>query len=212
MSIRVLIVDDHGILRAGLRTLIGADPALEVVGEAANGDEAIQQAQALHPEIVLMDIGMPGMDPLDATRYLVENLPGTRVLILSMHEDSVIALEYLRAGASGYAIKRATESELLDAIHAVWRGMIYVHPVLFKALIAPGERSIPKQPTELNVLTCREREILCYLVQGYTNRQIADALCISMRTVETHRANLMEKLNLHSRVDLVRYAAEHKLV
>ncbi len=212
MAIRIVIADDHRILRAGLKTLLCSDPGIEVVGEATSGDEAIQKAQELHPDIVLLDIGMPGMNTLEATRCLVQNLPDTRVLILTMHEDSALVQEYLRAGASGYIVKRAAESELVDAIYAVWRGMIYVHPALMRTLISLPDKSTHKATTDVDTLTSREIEILRYIVKGHTNRQIADALNISVRTVETHRSNLMDKLGLHSRVELVRYATEHRLL
>ena len=218
MPIRILIVDDHRILRAGLRTLLSADSNLEVVGEAANGLDAINAAQTLRPNIVLMDIGMPGVDALEATRRLVQSTADLRVLILTMHEDSALLQEYIRAGASGYIIKRAAESELIDAIYAVWRGIIYIHPALIPSLVTVPAKEPPKtasKPTpsvENGVLTSREIEILRLIVHGHTNQQVAKTLNISVRTVETHRANLMDKLNLHSRVELVRYAAEHGMV
>ena len=211
MPIRILIADDHRILRAGLRTLLSPDPNIEVVGEATSADEALQIAKDVGPDIVLMDIGMPGMDALEATRALVR-LPDTRVLILTMHEDGALLQEYIRAGASGYIIKRAAESELVDAIYAVWRGMIYIHPSLMKSLVTPERKTEAKYPMETEPLTTREIEILRMIVRGHTNRQIGSALNISTRTVESHRSNLMEKLNLHSRVELVRYASEHGLI
>ena len=210
MAIRILIADDHRILRAGLRTLLGADLNLEVVGEATSGEEAMCAAAELHPDIVLMDISMPGPGGLETIRRLKGTVPDARVLILTMHEDSAMIQEYLRAGASGYITKRAAETELVDAIYAVWRGMIYLHPTLMRALVAPP-RPAPAIPSE-EPLTSRELDILRLVVRGNTNRQIAEKLTISVRTVETHRANIMEKLNLHSRAELVRYAAEHGLM
>lgn len=212
MAIRILIADDHQILRAGLKTLLHTDSNLVVVGEATSSDEALEQAQQLNPDIVLMDISMPGSDGLETTRQLIQTLPSTRVLMLTMHEDRTFLQEYLRAGVSGYIIKRAAESELIDAIYAVWRGMIYVHPSLMQALVAPDPKAAHKGQTDMDTLTLRELDILRYLVHGHTNRQIAEALNISVRTVETHRSNLMDKLNLHSRVDLVRYATDRGLV
>lgn len=212
MAIRILIADDHRILRAGLKSLLTSDSNLEVVGEATTGVEALQAAQALRPDIVLMDIGMPGNEGLEATREMIQVVPEARVLMLTMHEDSAMLQECLRAGASGYIIKRAAESELIDAIYAVNRGIIYVHPSLMRGLVTPVQKSTSSRREDPNTLTLREVDILRLIVKGHTNRQIADALNISVRTVETHRANLMEKLNLHSRVELVRYASEHKLV
>jgi len=211
MSIRIVIADDHRILRAGLKTLLGTDINLEVVGEATNFEESIQRVDELHPDILLMDIGMPGMDGLEALPLLKKTAPETRILVLTMHEDSALVQAYVHAGASGYIIKRAAESELIDAIYAVWRGMIYIHPSMMRSLVAP-HMEIPPAQFQPDKLTSREAEVLRLIVQGYTNRQIAVALSISVRTVETHRGNIMDKLNLHSRVDLVRYAAQHGLV
>jgi len=212
MAIRILIVDDHRLLRAGLKTLLNSDPNLEVVGEATSGDEVFQVVQETHPDVVLMDMGMQGMDGLEATRQLVQNFPGIRVLIMTMYEDSALVKECIRAGATGYIIKRAAESELIDAIYAVWRDMIYIHPSMMQSLISPSQKSGSQVSKKIEPLTVREIEILRLIVKGYTNRQIGSALNISIRTVETHRSNVMEKLNLHSRVELVRYATEQGLL
>jgi len=209
MAIRILIADDHRLLRAGLKALLSSDANLEVVGEATTGAEALQAVITLRPDIALMDIGMAGNEGLEATREVISTVPETRVVILTMHEDSAMLKESLRAGASGYVIKRAAESELIDAIYAVQRGIIYVHPSLMRTLVAPPPRVKSVVQEEANSLTSREIDILKLIVKGHTNRQIADTLSISVRTVETHRANLMGKLDLHSRVDLVRYANDH---
>ncbi len=151
MAIRILIVDDHRLLRAGLKTLFSADPNLEVVGEAANGEEAIWCAEQTRPDVVLLDISMPESNSLEITRRLVETMPNTRILILTMHEDSALIQAYLQAGAAGYIIKRAAESELIDAIYAVWRGMIYVHPSMMRLIMStdrptpPPRRDIPNR-------------------------------------------------------------------
>ncbi|MRS03243.1 response regulator transcription factor, partial [bacterium] len=160
----------------------------------------------------LMDIGMPGNENLFATRQLIQELPGTRVIILTMHEDGALLQECLRAGASGYIIKRAVEAELVDAIYAVNRGIIYIHPSLMPLLVARPVKNEGARFSDPDSLTEREKEILTLIVQGYTNREMGDSLKISVRTIETHRSNIMEKLNLHSRVDLVRYAKEHNLL
>ena len=212
MAIRIIIADDHGILRAGLKSLLGADPNLEVVGEANNGLDTLRLVKELKPNIALMDIGMPGNEGLDATRQLIRDFPETRVIILTMHEDGALLQETLRAGASGYIIKRAVEAELIDAIYAVNRGIIYIHPSLMPLLVARPVKGDVAKFSDPDTLTEREKEILTLIVQGYTNREMGDTLNISVRTVETHRSNIMEKLNLHSRVDLVRYAKEHKLI
>lgn len=212
MSIRILIVDDHRLLRAGLKTLLTSDPNIEVVGEATSGYEALKVVQDVQPDVVLMDMGMQGMDGLEATRRLLQKDPKLRVLILTMYEDKELVRECISAGARGYIIKRAAESELINAIYAVWRDMIYIHPSLMSSLVSPAEKD-SHEGKDVDALTARELEVLHLILKGYTNRQISEALNIQIRTVETHRANVMDKLNLHSRVELVlRYATERKLV
>jgi two-component system response regulator NreC len=212
MSIGILIADDHGVLRAGLRALLKAEPDLVVVGEAADGQQALQAAAELRPDVVLLDLSMPGLNGIDVTRQLKVDMPDMRVLILTVHEDGGLLQEAIRVGASGYIIKRAVESELINAIRAVFRGEMYVHPAMTRALMKElAPRSVPDSDP-VKVLTRREIEVLRYIAQGHTNRQIADALCLSVRTVESHRANLMSKLNLNSRVELVHYAMEHGLL
>mgnify|MGYP001137931491 CR=1 FL=1 len=212
MPIRIFIADDHGVLRAGLRTLLNAEPDMTVVGEAADGYEAIRLAEELRPDVVLLDISMPGPGGIEVTRRLRQRIPQTRVLILTVHEDESLLLEALRVGAAGYIIKRAVESELINAIHAVWRGDLYVHPAMTRALLRDLQPSAIPEESPPEPLTPREVEVLRLVAQGYTNRQIAEALNISVRTVETHRANLTAKLHLNSRVELVRYAREHGLL
>jgi two-component system, NarL family, response regulator NreC len=216
MSIRILIVDDHGVLRAGLKALLSAEPDFEVVQDASNGTDALRLAADLNPDVVLLDMSMPGPNGIEVTRQLKKTLPEIRILILTVHEDEVMLQEAIQAGASGYILKRAVESELIDAIQAVWRGDLYVHPAMTRALfkaISPATHPAPGSQEELvEALTPREAEVLRLIAQGYTNRQMADQLSISVRTVESHRANLMGKLGLRSRVDLVRYAKENKLI
>ncbi len=210
--IRILIADDHGVLRAGLRALLDAEPDLQVVGEAADGQKALHLADELCPDVVLLDISMPGPNGIEVVRRLNETLPDARVLILTVHEDENLLRATLRSGAAGYIGKRAVESELINAIRAVWRGDVYVHPSMTHVLLkdispAPNSAQDPAEP-----LTPREIDVLRLIAQGYTNRQTAKALCIGVRTVETHRANLMAKLGLRGRVALVRYAREHGLL
>lgn len=212
MPIRILIADDHRILRAGLKSLMNPEKNLVVVGEVTSGPEAIESVRLLKPDIVLMDVGMPGNEKLEALKQIIQEEPATRVLILTMYEDLALLQECLIAGASGYIVKRAAETELVDAINAVHKGIIYVHPSLMRGLVEIQTKRARTTTLDPDQLTPREIEILRYLVQGYTNRQIADELQISMRTVETHRANLMGKLNLHNRLELIRYANEHKLI
>ncbi|HEX9116354.1 MAG TPA: response regulator transcription factor, partial [Anaerolineae bacterium] len=196
MSIGILIADDHGVLRAGLRALLNAEHDLQVLGEAADGQEALAVATELRPDIVLLDLSMPGMNGIEVTRQLKAALPATLVLILTVHEDESLLQEAIRVGASGYIIKRAVESELINAIRAVSRGEMYVHPAMTRALMKDLAPRVVSNTDPLKILTRREIEVLRYIAQGHTNRQIADALCLSVRTVESHRANLMSKLNL----------------
>ena len=211
MAIRILIVDDHGILRAGLRALLSSEPGFEVVGEAADGVKSVELAKGLQPEVVLMDISLPDLGGLDATRQILSSFPEMRVLLLTVHEDYSLVREAIKVGAAGYILKRALESELLDAIRAVSRGELYIHPAMTRALL---EETSVTQENDLGgvTLTHREYEVLRMIAHGYTNRQIAEQLNLSIRTVESHRSNLMNKLGLHSRVDLVRYATRHQLI
>lgn len=212
MSIRIVLADDHRLLRAGIKTLLNGDPSIEVVGEATTGGEALDVTREMLPDILLLDIGMSGNENLEALRQVLIEVPKTKVLLLTMHEDSALLQECLRAGASGYIIKRAAESELVDAIYAVQRGIIYIHPSLMASLVNPAQEISAKTTRQKQPLTSREIDVLKLIVQGYTSKQIAEALTLSTRTVETHRSNIMEKLDLHTRVDLVRYASQHNLL
>ena len=212
MGIRILIADDHGVVRAGLRALLSTERDLVVVGEAADGGEAIRMAEELRPDVVLMDVSMPGEGGIDITRRLIALHLGVRVLILTIHEDESLLHEAIRVGAAGYILKRAVEQELMSAIRAVARGEIYVHPAMTRALLAGIERPILPENVAPEALTPRETDVLRLVAEGYTNRQIAEKLTLSVRTFESHRANLMAKLQLHSRVELMRYAANHGLL
>jgi two-component system response regulator NreC len=209
MPTRILIADDHGVLRAGLTALLNAEPDLQVVGEASTGEEALRLAAELCPDLVLMDISMPDLGGIEATRRLLEVLPGVRVLMLTVHEDIGLVREAIHAGAAGYIPKRAVKTELINAIRTVLRGDVYVHPAMMRALLAETPTAPALPEPEAEPLTPREIDVLRLIVKGYTNSQIADLLSISVRTVEYHRGNLTGKLNLHSRVELIRYAAEH---
>jgi two-component system response regulator NreC len=212
LSIEVLITDDHGVLRAGLRVLLNREPDIRVVGEAADGGQALQLCATLKPDVVLMDVSMPGDDGIETTRKLKTSWPNIRVLILTVHEDSSLLQEAIRAGASGYIVKRAAESELVDAIRAVARGQTYLHPTMTHALLVEADLVAGPEEGPDSVLSPRERQVLRLIARGHTNPQIADLLTLSVRTIESHRANLMAKLDLHSRVELVRYAAQHGLL
>jgi len=209
MPMRILIVDDHGVLRAGLRALLNAEPDLHVVGEAADGQTGLRLATELSPDLVLMDITMPGMSGIQVTRQLKETLPGTRVLILTLHEDESLLREAIRAGASGYILKQAVEAELISAIRAVGRGELYIHPAMTRALLKDVSPLLVPEENPTEPLSPRELEVLRLVAQGHTNRQVAEMLHLSVRTVESHRANLMDKLGLSSPAQLVRYAIEH---
>jgi two-component system response regulator NreC len=212
MTIRILVADDHGVLRAGLRALLNAEPDMKVVSDASDGAEALQLAISRRPDVVLLDISMPDDTGIEVTRRLRGACPETRILILTVHEDETLLREAIRAGAAGYIVKRAIESELINAIRAVHRGDHYVHPSMTHALL--GEEPPPTSADEelVEQLTPREIDVLRLIAQGYTNRQAAEILSISVRTVETHRANIMGKLDAQGRVDLVRYAQEHDLL
>ena len=212
MSIRVLIADDHRVIRVGLRALLGSDPDLEVVGEAGDGPQTVTLAETLAPDVVLLDIRMPGEDGIQVAKRLKGAFPRVRVLFLTMHEDESLVREAIEAGASGYVIKRAEESEILDAIHAAYRGDLYVHPAMTRALVQPAVGARPQATASGEALTPREIDVLKLLVRGNTNHQVADALGLSVRTVDGHRANLIAKLGVASRVELVRYAEEHGLL
>ncbi|HBL27736.1 MAG TPA: DNA-binding response regulator [Acidobacteria bacterium] len=211
MTTRILIADDHPLLRTGLRVLLAADPGLEVVGEAGTGDETLGLAEALLPDVVLLDIRMPGESGIDTVRRLKAKLPTLKVLFLTMHEEEGMLLEALEAGGDGYLIKRADEPEILQAIRAVQRGDLYVHPTMTRALLGQAEPPVPAQEP-IEPLTRREIDVLRLLAKGNTNRQIAERLNLSIRTIESHRANLMGKLGLASRVELVTYAEAHNLL
>jgi two-component system response regulator NreC len=207
-----LITDDHAIVRTGLRTLLTADPSMELVGEASGGHEAIQLVEQTQPDVLLLDLSMPDLDGIEVTRAVKSSFPQLRVLILTIHEDQGLLREAIRAGASGYILKRAAESELISAIHVLMRGDMYVDPAMMRDLLSETVPPSGGADAVVEQLTPRELEVLKYIVQGYTNRQIGEELSISVRTVEGHRANLSGKLGLHSRVDLVRYAREHGLI
>ncbi len=213
-SVRVLIADDHAVLRAGLRMLIGAQPDMEVVGEAADGDAAVRKALETRPDVALMDITMPGSGGIKAIERIREECPKTRVLVLTMHDVPAYLRSALAAGASGYVVKSAADSELLSAIRSVHRGRTVLDPALAATVVqsALGKRAVGSQAGgPVNPLSPREREVLDLVAQGYTNQQAADRLGLSIKTVETYRTRLVEKLGLRSRADLVRYALDSGL-
>lgn len=207
-KIKVLLADDHAILRAGLKLLLDAEPDIEVVCEAEDGIAAIQKTAELKPDVVLMDITMPGLNGLHATREILQTHPDVKVLVLTMHDDEGYLRQFLRAGASGYIVKKAVDTELTAAIRAVYRGDIFVYPSLAKVVVEDylGSPVKPKQTNLSTPLSEREKQVLTLIAQGYTNKEAAKKLYISVKTVETHRARIMEKLQLRTRAELVRYA------
>jgi two-component system, NarL family, response regulator NreC len=213
MPIRLLVADDHGVLRAGLIALLNTEADMMVVGEADDENSAVSLAIEKRPDIILMDISMPDAGGIDATRRIKNLVPEAKVLILTFHEDKELMQEAIRSGAMGYILKRAIKSELINAIHAVMRGELYLHPAMARLLFTENN-SLLNQPakTYSEPLTSREIEVLRLIAQGYTNSQAADKLKISVRTVEYHRGNLTTKLNLRSRVELMRYAEENGLI
>jgi DNA-binding NarL/FixJ family response regulator len=212
VPIRILIADDHALVRSGLRALLRAEPDLEVVGEAGDGAETVRLAAELSPDLVLLDVSMPGESGIATARRLKEAHPELAVLFLTMHEEEALLQEALDAGAAGYVIKRAEAPELFQAIHAASRGDVYVHPAMTRALLHQPVSAQRRRGSPEPELTPRELDVLRLLVRGNTNRQVADQLGLSTRTVETHRANLQGKLGLASRVELLEYAEEHDLL
>ncbi len=214
--IRILIADDHAVLRAGLTMLLNSQEDMQVIGEAADGEAAVSLARQLTPDIVLMDLGMSGLSGLEATRAIVQAQLGTRVLVLTMHDDPAFLRSVLQAGAAGYVLKRAADVELLAAIRAVQRGEIYIHPAMTKPLlediITRHEQRETSARKESLPLSERELQVLRLIAAGYTRQQIAERLHLSVKTVETYKARVMEKLHLETRAELVRYALQKGLL
>ena len=207
--IRVLLADDHAMVRKGFRLILEAQPDMEIAGEAGNGREAVELAEKLHPDVVVMDVAMPELNGIEATRRLASSSPHTRVLALSMHKDSVYVREILRAGARGYLLKDSIDTDLINAVRAVAKGDGYISPGVSDAVLSDYRRHVTDP---LDLLTSREREVLQMIAESKTNKEIAVALNLSVYTVEAHRGKIMEKLNLHSTGELVRFAVRHGLV
>ena len=211
MTIRVVVVDDHAVVRSGLRRVLDAESDIETVGEAANADRAVFEAMEHKPDVVLMDVTMPGgPSGVEVLPALVQSVPDTRVLMLSMHDDPAYVRAAFQAGASGYVLKEAADAEVVAAVRAVAAGERYVHPALGARLIEAEAEE--RKRADADPLSDREREVLRLLALGYTNQEIASALYISVRTAETHRAHIMQKLRLASRAELVRYALDSGLI
>jgi DNA-binding NarL/FixJ family response regulator len=208
-NIRIVLADDHAVVRRGFALILSAQPDIEIVGEASNGREAVEVATTLHPDVVVMDVAMPELNGVEATRRLVEASPHTRVLALSMHKDSVYVREILRAGARGYLLKDAIDSDLVAAVRAVAAGEGYLSPAVSEAVLSDYRRHVTDP---IDLLTSREREVLQSIAEGKTNKEIAVTLNLSVYTVDAHRGRVMEKLNVHTTTDLVRFAMRKGLV
>lgn len=210
---RILLVEDHVLLREGLRSLLAADPALEVVGEAGDGLEAIAQARRLQPDLVIMDLSMPKMTGLEALREITRQHPTTKAIVLTMHDTEEHLRDALRAGAAGYVLKTGSHAELLAAVRSVLAGQSYLSPQIARPVIDGYlGKAQPGEVTAWETLTAREREVLKMIAEGYKSREIAEQLCISPSTVEKHRVNLMRKLDLHSVSAVTAYAAKRGLI
>jgi DNA-binding NarL/FixJ family response regulator len=208
-KIRILLADDHAVVRQGFKMILSAQPDMEVVGEAANGREAVELAEQVKPDIVLTDVAMPELNGIEATRRLLASLPHSRVIALSMHKDSVYVREVLRAGARGYLLKDSGAEDLVRAIRAVASGESWLSPAVSNAVLDDYRRHVTDP---IDLLTSREREVLQMLAEGKTNKEIAVILNLSVYTVDAHRGRIMEKLNLHSINELVRFAVRKGLI
>jgi DNA-binding NarL/FixJ family response regulator len=212
-KIRILLADDHTILRDGIRSLLEDEPDMIVVGEAEDGRSAVKLACQLLPDVVLMDIAMPLLNGLEATRRIKHSSPQVKILIMTMYENEEYIRQALASGAMGYILKDATARELLDAIHTIQRGEAVLSPAITRLVIENYLRWGDLQEDDTSDgLSPREREVLQLIAEGYTSKQIAEILCISIKTVQAHRANLMSKLHLHDRADLIKYAIQRKII
>jgi two-component system response regulator NreC len=216
-KIRVLIADDHAVLRAGLRLLINTQPDMEVVGEAANGDQALKTALQTKPDVAIVDITMPESGGIPAIEQIRQKCPDTRVLVLTMHDDTAYLRSALAAGVSGYVVKKSADSELISAIQAVYRGHMFVdlassNNAIQDVLGDKDAKAETRRPDAKSFLSQREKAVLNLLAQGYTNQQAADRLFLSVKTIETYRSRLADKLKLRTRADIVRYALELGLI
>ncbi len=215
--IHILLAEDHHVVRAGLRLFLDSQPDMRVVGEADNGRQAVRLIRRSQPDVAILDISMPDMGGLEATNLISTESPGIQVLILSMHQSDIYFFRALQAGAAGYVVKQATGDELLTAIRAVARGDAYFHPAVARKLLSAyrqGGKGLAASagPPGYDRLTGREKEVMWLLINGCVNREIADKLFISPSTVQAHRTHILEKLEVHSVIDLVRYAIRHGLI
>ena len=213
-KIRILVCDDHAILRDGIRLILNAQPDMEVVGEAADGYEAVEKAHALKPDIILMDIAMPGLNGLEATKQIRRANPDARILALTMYESDEYVARMLETGVLGYVLKKAAGSELVHAIYAINQGEAFLYPSITKRLVEDYLRRVEtgQERASFNGLTDREREVLQLIAEGYASQQIAQTLNVSVSTVQNHRAHIMEKLGMHDRGELIKYAIQKGII
>lgn len=210
--VRLVLADDHAILREGVKLLLESEPGMQVVGQASNGIEAVRLACDLKPDLVMMDIQMPGVDGIEACERIARQAPSVKVLVLSQTDSEHNLVRVLQAGALGYVLKQNASEELLNAVHTVLKGHVYMTPQMASRFVQLYFRKEDEKQNRAKQLTPREQEVLKGIAEGLTNQQIADQLCVSIKTVQTHRGNIMEKLDLHDRVDLVKYAIKAGLV
>lgn len=212
-KIKVLLADDHPVFRSGLKSVIQADDNLQIIAEVSNGKDAVIESKLKNPDIVIMDVNMPGIDGIEATKQIKEINPKIKVLILTMYSDEAYLKEGLKAGASGYVLKKAVDTELLSAINIILNDENYIYPTLIPSLYSANADNVENDndiPDDL--LSKRENEVLKYIALGYTHQEIADTLFISIKTVDTYKARIMEKLNVNKRSELVRYALKNNLI
>jgi len=212
MTVKLVLADDHRLMREGLRTMLENQPDIEVVGEVGDGKAAVDLVRKLKPDVIVMDVNMPRLDGIDATRQIHADIPQTKVVVLSMHTERPFVYEIIRAGAAAYVLKDSAITELVQAIHAAMTGQIYLSPRIAGTLVDDFVHHAPKQaPAEEINLTARELEVLQLLAQGKSTKEIAFHLRLSVKTVETHRRQIMKKLDIHSVAELTKYAIRHGL-
>lgn len=208
-KIRILLADDHSVVRQGFSALLRAQADMDVIAEATNGREAVEKARELQPDVIVMDVAMPELNGIEATRRIQEEAPRSRVLALSMHKDAVYVREILRAGARGYLLKDSIDVDFISAVRAVARGDGYISPAVSEAVLSDYRKHVTNP---IDLLSSREREVLQMIAEGLINKEIATKLNLSVYTVEAHRGRLMEKLNMHSTSELVRFAIRNGLI
>lgn len=213
-KVRILLADDHAVLRAGLWVLLNAEPDMEVIGEAEDGEEVLENVKHLQPDLVLLDLSMPKMNGMECLEQIISCYPEMKVLVLTMHDDEEYLKAVLRFGAKGYVLKKAADVELLSAIRTVAKGEMFVYPSMAAALLSHivNPKAQARTENKEKGLSEREREVLKYLALGHTNQEIADILHVSVKTVDTYKARVMEKLELRKRAELVRYAMENGII